>query len=293
MSNLDEVLAPWALGPALAAEPIALGIENRNFFVRFEKNPGARWVLTLRETRPPTEALRLMTALAGAGLPVPLPHPSGSQGEPFTRTREGFAWLIPAAPGRHLEVPSSEALHNLGEALGRAHLLGAPLPGRRHPRDLPWMRTIAETPTAQPYRAQLSAALAAQATWDCGAALPQGLVHGDLFRDNVLFDGVRPSGLIDFDHTARGPLLFDLAVVALDGIYLAGGPGDGVRALAEGYESSRRLSPAEAAAWPKALALAALRFALARLAVPKKDPAPLLALLEAWDEQAPTWPLRA
>ena len=291
MSNLDSLLAPWALGPALHAEPIALGIENRNFFVRFANNPSARWVLTLRETPPPEEALRLMQALAGAALPVPLPHPLAT-GKRVLKTDEGFAWLIPAAPGGHHAVPSAEALGNLGKAIGTAHRIGAPLAGRAHPRDLPWMRTIAERPEAQPHRALLDSALAAQAAWDCGAALPQGLIHGDLFRDNVLFDGEALSGLIDFDHTARGPLLFDLAVVALDGVYLAGGSGEGLRALAEGYAASRQLTPVEANAWPKALALAALRFALARLAVPKKDPAPLLALLETWARQPPVWPLR-
>jgi len=155
------------------------------------------------------------------------------------------------------------------------------------------MRTIAERPEAKASGGLLNAALAAQAAWQCGAALPQGLIHGDLFRDNVLFEGKRLTGLIDFDHTARGPLLFDLAVVALDWVYLAGGSTDALTALAKGYEESRPLTSAEEAAWPKALALAALRFALARLAIPKKDPAPLLALLEGWAERPPAWPLRS
>lgn len=291
MSNLNQIVNAWQLGPLLETQPIALGIENRNFFLRFANDSSARWVLTLRETPPPEEALRLMQALAGAALPVPLPHPLAT-GERVLRMDEGFAWLIPAAPGGHHAVPSAEALGNLGKALGTAHRIGAPLPGRPHPRDLPWMRAVAERPEARPHRSLLDSALAAQGAWNCGAALPQGLIHGDLFRDNVLFDGEALSGLIDFDHTARGPLLFDLAVVALDGVYLAGGSKEGLWALTEGYAASRQLKPIEADAWPSALALAALRFALARLAVPKKDPTPLLALLETWARQPPAWPLR-
>ena len=80
-------------------------------------------------------------------------------------------------------------------------------------------------------------------------AAAQGLMHGDLFRDNVLFQDGQITGLIDFDHTARGPLLFDLAVVALDWVYLAGGGDAELAALANGYATVRPLEEGEREAW--------------------------------------------
>lgn len=139
-------------------------------------------------------------------------------------------------------------------------------------------------------RAVLERTLAQQAAWALGEALPQGLVHGDLFRDNVLIQEGQVTGLIDFDHTARAPLLFDLAVVALDWVYLAGGGDAELAALASGYEEGRSLEAAERTQWGKALALAALRFAISRVAVPKKDPAPIIACLGRWAAAPPPWP---
>ena len=139
-------------------------------------------------------------------------------------------------------------------------------------------------------RAVLEKALSQQTSWALAEALPQGMVHGDMFRDNVLFQDGVITGLIDFDHTARAPLLFDLAVVALDWIYLAGGGEAELAALAEGYEAQRPLEAMEQRDWAKALGLAGLRFALSRIAAPKKDPAPIIACLARWAQAPPSWP---
>jgi homoserine kinase type II len=139
-------------------------------------------------------------------------------------------------------------------------------------------------------RSVLDHALSRQASWALGEALPQGLVHGDLFRDNVLFQDGQITGLIDFDHTARGALLFDLAVVALDWVYLAGGGDAELAALANGYATVRPLEEGEREAWGRALGLAGLRFALSRIAAPKKDPAPIIAWLARWADAPPPWP---
>ena len=197
--------------------------------------------------------------------------------------------LIPVVPGAHLTHPDAHALFALGRILGQAHRLARELPGRPHPRNLPWMTAIVESVEGEA-RSVLDDALSWQASWALGEALPQGLVHGDLFRDNVLFQGGQITGLIDFDHTARGPLLFDLAVVALDWVYLAGGGDAELAALANGYEAVRPLEEGEREAWGRALELAGLRFALSRVAAPKKDPAPIIAWLARWADAPPPWP---
>ena len=288
LSKLSEVVKAWDQGVLLDAQAIALGIENRNAFVTLAGPTPQRWVLTLRDAPPAEDAFRLMTALAAAGLPVPLPEPGrdGLRAQPF---HDEFAMLIPVVTGAHLTHPNTDALYALGRTLGEAHRLGRDLPGRPHPRNVLWMNSIVETVEGTA-RSVLDRALARQASWALGKALPQGLVHGDLFRDNVLFKDGQVSGLIDFDHTARGPLIFDLAVVALDWVYLADGGKAELAALASGYEEERPLEAAEHSDWGQALALAALRFALARIAAPKKDPAPIIVWLSRWADAPPSWP---
>lgn len=288
LSKLSEVVQAWEQGALLEAQAIALGIENRNAFVTLAGPPPQRWVLTLRDAPPAEDALRLMMALAEGGLPVPLPEP-GRDGLTTQRVRKDFAMLIPVVPGTHLTHPDTDALYTLGRTLGEAHRLERDLTGRPHPRNLPWMKAIVETAEGEA-RPVLDHALSRQASWVLGEALPQGLVHGDLFRDNVLFQDGQITGLIDFDHTARGPLLFDLAVVALDWVYLAGGEDAQLAALANGYEAARPLEGGEREAWGRALELAGLRFALSRIAAPKKDPAPIIACLARWAEATPPWP---
>ena len=288
LSKLSEVVQAWDRGALLGAQAIALGIENRNAFVTLGGPPPQRWVLTLRDAPPAEDALRLMTALAHGGLPVPLPEP-GRDGLTTQQVRDDLAMLIPVVPGAHLAHPDADALYALGRILGEAHRLARELPGRPHPRNLPWMAAIVETVEGEA-RSVLGHALSRQASWALGEALPQGLVHGDLFRDNVLFQDGQITGLIDFDHTARGPLLFDLAVVALDWVYLAGGGDAELAALANGYEAVRPLEEGEWEAWGRALELAGLRFALSRIAAPKKDPAPIIAWLARWADAPPPWP---
>jgi len=288
LSKLSEVVQAWDRGALLDAEAIALGIENRNAFVTLGGPPPQRWVLTLRDAPPAEDALRLMTALAHGGLPVPLPEP-GRDGLTTVQVRADLAMLVPVVPGAHLAHPDADALYALGQILGKAHRLGRDLPGRPHPRNLPWMTAIVASVEGEA-RSVLDHALSRQASWALGEALPQGLVHGDLFRDNVLFQDGQITGLIDFDHTARGPLLFDLAVVALDWVYLAGGGDAELAVLANGYATVRPLEEGEREAWGRALGLAGLRFALSRIAAPKKDPAPIIAWLARWADAPPPWP---
>jgi homoserine kinase type II len=97
-------------------------------------------------------------------------------------------------------------------------------------------------------------------------SLPVGIIHTDLFKDNVLFDGGKISGILDFYSACRGPLLLDIAVTANDwccdnGLFNL----DKVTALLSAYEILRPLQTQEKQHWQTMLRIAALRFWLSRL----------------------------
>ena len=97
-------------------------------------------------------------------------------------------------------------------------------------------------------------------------------MHGDLFRDNVLFDGPELTGVLDFHHAARGYLVYDLAVAANDWCNRPGGALDPERtaALVAAYHKVRPLTILEKGFFPGFLLYAALAFWLSRLTVALK-----------------------
>jgi homoserine kinase type II len=103
-------------------------------------------------------------------------------------------------------------------------------------------------------------------------SLPRGVIHGDLFRDNVLMDGERVGGLIDFYFACNDAFVYDLAITINDWCMAVEGPSTSSRLDAEraqsmlkAYQTVRPLTPAEVNIWPLALRVAALRFWISRL----------------------------
>lgn len=126
--------------------------------------------------------------------------------------------------------------------------------------------------------------------------LPRGLIHGDLFRDNVLWDGERLAALLDFESASLGAFVYDLAVTTLAWCYGDDFDAALVAAMVEGYQQVRPLTPVERECFGVEAAVAALRFATTRLTdyalrappgtPPRRDPARFLARLEAVERGA-------
>ena len=271
-SQLAVWLTAYSVGAPIALEPIAAGIENTNYFVTTTQG---RYVLTLFE-RLPAEQLRfylgLMAHLARHGIPCPAPiadlsdrYLSELNGKP--------AALVTRLPGASIE--RSEVAHcaALGALLARMHLAGRSYAGYlENPRGMRWWRSAASEVRPMLERsgqALLDEELRFQSLHRF-PDVPRGPVHADLFRDNVLFDEGRLSGVIDFYFAGVDCLLYDVAVCANDWC-LADPEGDPrldparTTALLDAYRTLRPLGAPERDAWPVLLRAAALRFWLSRL----------------------------
>ena len=267
-ADLADWLRNYAIGRVERLLGISAGVQNTNFFVTTTLG---RYVLTLFEAMPRAELpfyLHLMAHLARHGLPVPAPI--ANRDNEYLGTLSGKpAALVMRLAGASDMAPDAARCARIGAMLAGLHLAGLSF-GRRqaNPRGAEWRRDCAarvRPHLAPDEQAELDAELAFQAGFDL-AALPQGVIHADLFRDNVLWDGEHVGGVIDFYFAGRDALLFDVAVTLNDWCADAGVL-DPARctALLAAYAEARPFTAAERAAWPAVLRAAALRFWLSRL----------------------------
>jgi homoserine kinase type II len=272
-AELAAWLVRYSLGTVRAFEPIAAGIENTNYFLTTDKG---RYVLTLYERVPAEELpfyLNLMAHLAHAGVAVPAPEADRS-GVLWSFLNGKPAGIVTRLEGRPVQQPDAVHCGAVGEALANMHAAVATYRSRLTNRRGPgWWRQAARA--VRPFLpAEQNELLASELKFQTGFAkirLPRGAIHGDLFCDNVLFDGTRLSGVIDFGFAATDVLAYDLAIAVNDWCTVTSGhargalDNDRVSAMAMHYCRVRPLSDDERALWPVLLRAAALRFWVSRL----------------------------
>jgi homoserine kinase type II len=270
---LDGFLADYDLGPVLAFKGIAEGVENSNFLLACESG---RFFLTLFEKRVRGDELPffigLMEHLARRGVNCPLPVRSRS-GEALGRLADRPAVVVTFLNGISVKRPSARHCASVGEALASVHRAGEGFALHR-PNALsiggwPPLLAAAEAradevaPGLAREAAQTLAAL--QKEWPTG--LPEGVIHADLFPDNVLFLSEVLSGLIDFYFACNDAYAYDLAVCLNAWCFEPNASFNITKgmALINGYEKVRRLNAAEVEALPILARGSALRFMLTRL----------------------------
>lgn len=272
-AELDGFLAAYERGARRASRGIEAGTVNTSYAVDLD---GGRFFLRVYEEQDEDGARReaeLLVHLASDGVPTPAPV-AGRDGA-FVRTLAGKpAALFPWIDGGMLcqAAVTPEAARQVGRALAKVHRVGpsprAPLGAGRFGPDALVARCdrVARSPDAEaraqaePLRDAVRAVAARRRT-----DLPSGLVHGDLFRDNVLWDKGSIAALLDFESAHHGPFVYDLAVTILSWAF-----GDDLiapiaRAIAEGYAEERPFGPEERAALLDEAVLATLRFTITRI----------------------------
>jgi homoserine kinase type II len=269
-ADVARLLAHYALGELQSLEPIAAGIENTNYFVT---SSHGEYVLTVFEKLTANELpwyLELMAHLASRG--IPCPNPVGRLDNGYLGELKGKpASLVTRLRGRSITQPDVHACAEVGELLADMHQAGKSYAKpMANPRGPAWfaataerVRPVLDADNAKLLDEELGFAQAAFKLTD----LPSGVVHVDLFRDNVLFEGERLSGVIDFYFACQDRWLYDLAITVNDWCVNDQGELDAVRAkeLVAAYHKVRPLTAAERAAWVAMLRAGALRFWLSRL----------------------------
>jgi homoserine kinase type II len=262
-------LGDYSLGQLLELHGIASGIENTNYFVT---TSNGRFVLTLFEILSADELpfyLNLMAHLARHG--IPCPNPVANRANQFLGTLNGKpACIVSRLSGKSTSTPSTSQCAAIGAMLGQLHIAGQSFSQiMPNPRGTTWRAATARQ--VRPFLDAQQAALLdsevmlhAQQNW---TSLPQGVIHADLFRDNVLLEENRIGGLIDFYFACSDVLLYDVAITVNDWCINSDGRLDAakVQSLLRAYHSVRPLLVSEQRAWPLLLRSAALRFWLSRL----------------------------
>jgi homoserine kinase type II len=271
--DLAGFLAGYDIGELLAYKGIAEGVENSNYFVHTNRG---YYFLTLYEKRVSERDLpfflALMEHLASRGITCPQPV-KNKAGMTVGRLAGRPAAVVTFLDGMSIRRPS--AAHNaaLGEALARLHLAGANFPMRRDNAlsVAGWRQLFAACGArADEVQRDLYDLLAAELDflerhWPRGLA--QGVIHADLFPDNVFFLGDKLSGLIDFYFACTDTLVYDVAI-CLNAWCFEPDHSYNVtkgRALLANYAKTRPLSPAEWEKLPLLARGAAMRFLLTRL----------------------------
>lgn len=271
--EVGAFLAQYDLGAVVSLKGIAEGVENSNYLLQTDRGS---FILTLYEKRVAEEDLPfflgLMEHLAERGVACPTPI-AGRDGKALRQLSGRPAAIISFLEGLWPRRIQNRHCAELGGALAQFHLAGADFPmTRRNNLSVPdwrplFLKSAGRAHEVQPGLAQLldDELDHLEAHWP--ADLPAGLIHADLFPDNVFFKGERLSGLIDFYFACTDALAYDLAICMNAWCFEPDGQFNVTKArlLLSNYRKARPFSDAELAALPLLARGCAMRFLLTRL----------------------------
>lgn len=273
--KLNAFLGRYVLGKLTGIQDILTGVENSNFLLTTDKN---KFILTIYEKRVKADELPffigLMHHLAEKGIPCPEPV-ADRDGNILQRLCDKPAAIVSFLNGRMTDAITPGLCRQVGTAMANMHIATDDFKLSRHnalsldgwagliSRCLEKGDTVAHGLTHElvdELRHLIN-------HWPDMGTLPFGVIHADLFPDNVFFEQGELCGIIDFYFACSDFLAYDLAIAMNAWCFDAQNvfQTDRARAMMEGYESVRPLQAEEKDALPILLRGAALRFLLTRL----------------------------
>ena len=302
-AELAELSDVFEIGAVEVVHPISAGTINSNFEVHSERG---RWFVRINEGKSEGDVAweaRLIEALSTGGVttPAPVAARDGRRYAPLPGT-DKWVSVFPWRPGRHFgpDEITPEIASALGGALARLHLVGLDLPTSWRRRSIYDHEHLVaryagfatrDDPALTHAIAVLGDELAiAGAAGAARSRATSGIIHGDLFRDNVLWDSGSLVAILDFEQASGGSLAYDLAVCINDWCWNGAVRIDAVAGLIAGYQRVRALTAADRDALPVEVRAAAARFTITRITDvylakvdnPDKDFRAFLARCDAW-----------
>lgn len=274
--QIEDFLKPYGLGKLASYQGISSGVENSNYFTTLRNSAGkeSEYVLTLFEHLKTDDLpfyVRLTSYLYQQGCAVPCAV-ADKNGFQIKTLANKPALIVPKVEGEHCERPTPIRCEKIGAALAGVHLSGKDFqPLVENPRGLFWLQQSASSLCALLNKREaglLNKTLQAlDVFFAAKPALPRGIIHADLFRDNVLFANGEVSALIDFYNACHDDWLYDVAITANDWCSTEDGGLDVKRteALLKHYQAVRPFTQEEEACWAAYLLMAACRFWVSRL----------------------------
>lgn len=262
-------LQNYDLGDFVSLKGIAQGITNTNYFVTTVKD---RYVLTIFEELEATELpffLDLMLHLNENGVACPKPIAQKNQ-QLAASLHQKPACLVTTLTGKDTNTPSEAQCFNVGAMLAKMHIASASFTQTmQNPRDASWWResAIRLYPYLSEDDAQLLKKIIQFLDENPDSHLPQGIIHADLFKDNVLLDGDHVAGFIDFYYASTGSFVYDIAIAINDWAQTETHTiiPSLQQAFLDGYQSVRPLSVDELNYLPIAHKAGCVRFWVSRL----------------------------
>ena len=271
--ELEAFVAEYDLGAVVSCKGIAEGVENTNYIL--QTSTGS-YILTLYEKRvSPADLpffIGLMEHLAGRGLLCPTPL-HGRDGRALRQLCGRPAAIVTFLQGLWPRRIAAEHCSAVGHALADLHRAGADFKGKRANGLGPhaWRPLFnSAAHRADEVKVGLAKTIASELDWleaHWPRGLPLGVIHADLFPDNVFFQDHHVSGLIDFYFACTDFFAYDLAVCLNAWCFESDASFNVEKAklMVASYQSTRPLSSAEFAALPVLARGAAMRFLLTRL----------------------------
>jgi homoserine kinase type II len=277
--QLAALIAEYDVGELVMAKGIAEGVSNSNWLIETSGmgDKGSRFILTMYEFRIEIEDLpfflSLLDHLAAKGCAVPRTIHDRS-GALYRMLGGKAVALIEYLPGVSVSAPSPAQARAVGGALAQLHLAAADFPGQRDNAMglAEWQRLASACghegmQAIDPALAELVERELQRLAAEWPQGLPRGVIHADLFPDNVLMLGETVTGLIDFYFACTDITAYDLAVTHAAWCFDASGARFNPAlsaALLDGYTLVRPLSAVERSALPVLARGAAMRFTLSR-----------------------------
>jgi homoserine kinase type II len=271
--ELQQFIRGYDLGAVQSLKGIAEGVENSNYLLATE---AGQFILTLYEKRVDPDDLPfflgLMDHLAARGINCPTPV-HDRQGQVLGRLANRPAAIVTFLAGIWVRRPRVQHCAAVGRALAGMHRAAEGFALTRcNALSVDSWRPLYETcdGRADEVQADLGREIEAELAFleaDWPDDLPAGVIHADLFPDNVFFLGDELSGLIDFYFACNDMLAYDAAVCLNAWCFESDGSLNvtKARALLSGYAAVRPFTRAEIRALPVLARGAALRFLLTRL----------------------------